>query len=68
MISVPNTAAVSALEKAAARLGSDEGWLGRPSDAWLPQPEAGLLDGGRLPMGWRKLAASTWGAPSALSC
>jgi DNA-binding transcriptional LysR family regulator len=41
-------AGVSSLERAAARLAGDEGWLDVPADAWLPQPEATLL-GERVP-------------------
>ncbi|WP_406501457.1 LysR family transcriptional regulator [Streptomyces sp. NBC_01590] len=36
---------LDALREAAARLGSEEGWLVRPADSWLPGPDEALMLG-----------------------
>jgi DNA-binding transcriptional LysR family regulator len=39
------SAGVAALEAAAAQLGTEEGWLSVPDDAWLPDPESESASG-----------------------
>lgn len=50
IVSLPGgrTPGVKALEAAGAQLARELGWLELPADAWLPQPEATVLERGEL--------------------